>query len=161
MWARCSGTFRRRFQEVSAVFKKMVVGVDFSEHSDRAVKAALQLARSVGGSVVMVGVIPSRTEIVPSGTSEDQVTGSIEHRLRDRAAELAKSSGVAVDYGVEVSEDPAEALTRFVATWGGDVLVVGTSARTGLNRVLVGSIAERVLRSSTVPVLVIGPSAAI
>ena len=143
------------------MFKKMVVGVDFSEHSDRAVKAALQLARSVGGSVVMVGVIPSAIEIIPSGTAEDQVTGSIEHRLRDRAAELSKSSGVAVDYGVEVSEDPAEALTRFVATWGGDVLVVGTSARTGLNRVLVGAIAERVLRSSKVPVLVIGPSAAI
>lgn len=143
------------------MFKKMVVGVDFSEHSDRAVKAALQVARSVGGSVVLVGVIPSPSEIVPSGNAEDQVTGGIEHRMRELAAELSKSSGVSVDYGVEVSEDPAAALTRFVATWGGDVLVVGTSARTGLNRVLVGSIAERVLRSSTVPVLVIGPSAAI
>ncbi|MDO9018690.1 MAG: universal stress protein [Myxococcales bacterium] len=142
------------------MFKKLVVGVDFSEHSDRAVKAALQVARSVGGSVVLVGVIPSPSEIVPSGNSEDQVTG-IEHRMRELAAELSKSSGVSVDYGVEVGHDPAGALTRFVATWGGDALVVGTSARTGLNRVLVGSIAERVLRSSTVPVLVIGPSVAI
>lgn len=141
------------------MFKKMVVGVDFSEHSDRAVNAALQLARNVGGTAVLVSVIPSRTEIVPSGTADDHVTGTIEHRLRELSVALSASSGVTVDYGVEVDEDPAAALARFVATWGGDVLVVGTTARTGLNRVLVGSVAERLLHVATVPVLVIGPNA--
>lgn len=143
------------------MFKKLVVGVDFSEHSDRAVKAALTLARGVGGTAVLVSVVPSRAEIVPSGTPEDVVSGTIEHRLRDLAASLSQSSGVAVDYGVEVGEDPAAVLTHFVATWGGDVLVVGTTARTGLNRVLVGSVTERLLHSATVPVLVIGPNAVI
>ncbi|MDB4929347.1 MAG: UspA [Myxococcaceae bacterium] len=141
------------------MFKKMVVGVDFSEHSDRAVQAALQLARNVGGTAVLVSVIPSRAEIVPSGTADDHVTGTIEHRLRELAANLTASAGVTVDYGVEVDEDPADALARFVSTWGGDVLVVGTTARTGLNRVLVGSVAERLLHIATVPVLVIGPNA--
>lgn len=143
------------------MFKKMVVGVDFSEHSDRAVRAALQLARNVGGTAVLVSVVPSRTEIVPSGTPEDAVTGTLEHRLRDLAASLSQSSGVTVDYGVEVGEDPAEELARFVANWGGDVLVVGTTARTGLNRVLVGSVAERLFLKASVPVLVIGPNAAV
>jgi nucleotide-binding universal stress UspA family protein len=146
---------------VFAVFKKMVVGVDFSEHSDRAMRAALQLARGVGGTVVLVSVVPSRTEIVPTGTPEDAVTGTIEHRLQTLAASLTQSTGVAVDYGVEVGEDPAEELSRFVATWGGDLLVVGTTARTGLNRVLVGSVAERLFLTASVPVLVIGPNVAL
>ena len=139
------------------MFKKLVVGVDFSEQSDRAVTAALQLARSVGGTVVLVSVVPSATEIVPSGSPEDQLTGSIENRLRDVAAALTASSGVTVDYGVEMGEDPAAALTRFASNWGGNALVVGTKARSGLSRVLVGSVAERLFHSSTVPVVVIGP----
>lgn len=143
------------------MFKKMVVGVDFSEHSERAVRAALTLARGVGGSVVLVNVTPSRSEIVPSGTPEDPVAGSIEHRLRDLAGELSQTTGVTVDYGVEVSEDPAAELIRFVSNWGGDVLVVGTTARTGLNRVLVGSVAERLFLHAPVPVLVIGPNAVV
>jgi nucleotide-binding universal stress UspA family protein len=143
------------------VLKKMVVGVDFSEHGDRAVTAALALAKEVGGSVVLVSVIPSRSEIVPSGTPEDEVADSIEQRLRKRAASLAESTGLKVDYGVEVGSDPAALLSRFVDTWGGDVLVVGTTARTGLNRVIVGSVAERLLHSAKVPVLVIGPNAAV
>ena len=142
------------------MFKKLVVGVDFSESSDRAVKAELQLARNVGGTVVLVGVIPARTEIVPSGAAEDRVGGTIETRLRDLAASLSQSSGIAVDYGVQVSADPAAELIRFVAKWGGDVLIVGTAARTGLNRVLVGSVAERLFHSAPVPVLVVGPNVA-
>ena len=143
------------------MFKKLVVGVDFSEHSDRAVKAALQLARNVGGTVVLVGVIPAPTEIVPSGSAEDHVSGTIETRLRDLAASLSQSSGIAVDYGVQVSADPAAELIRFVTKWGGDVLIVGTAARTGLNRFLVGSVAERLFHSAPVPVLVIGPNVAL
>ena len=114
-----------------------------------------------GGTVVLVGVIPSRTEIVPSGSAEDHVSGSIETRLRDLAASLSQSSGIAVDYGVQVSADPAAELIRFVAKWGGDVLIVGTAARTGLNRVLVGSVAERLFHSAPVPVLVVGPNVAL
>lgn len=143
------------------MFKKLVVGVDFTEKSDRAVKAALALASNVGGSVVLVSVVPSRAEIVPTGHAEDAVTGTLEHRLRDLAADLARSHKLAIDYGVEVGEDPAAELNRFVDKWGGDVLVVGTSARTGLNRVLVGSIAERLFLHAKVPVLVIGPNASV
>ena len=143
------------------MFKKLVVGVDFSEHSDRAVTAALKLAGATGGSVVLVSVVPSPTEIVPTGIVDDPLTDTITHRLRDRAAALSASSGFAVDYGVEVGEDPAVALGHFVTKWGGDLVVVGTTARTGLNRVLVGSVAERLFHTATVPVLVIGPNAAV
>jgi len=143
------------------VFKKLVVGVDFTEKSDRAVKVALGLAGNVRGSVVLVSVVPSRAELIPTGQADDAVTGTLEHRLRDLAADLSKAHGLSIDYGVEVGEDPAAELNRFVDKWGGDVLVVGTSARTGLNRVLVGSIAERLFLHARVPVLVIGPAAAV
>ena len=76
--------------------------------------------------------------------------------LLDYAADLAKSSGLAVDYGAVHGNDAAAALNGFVSKWGGDVLVVGSAARTGVERIVIGSVASRLVATSAVPVLVIG-----
>ena len=79
-------------------------------------------------------------------------------RLQQEAQRLAASSGVAVDYGV-AEGDPADELVQYVERWGGDVIVTATEGRTGLGRILIGSVAERLLQKSPVPVLVSGPAA--
>ena len=143
------------------LFKKLVVGVDFSEKSERAVTVALRLAAASGGAVVVVNAVPSSPEVVPTGKPEDAQIESIERRLRDYTADLAKSSGLAVDYGAVHGNDAAAALNGFVSKWGGDVLVVGSAARTGVERIVIGSVASRLVATSAVPVLVIGPHAVV
>ena len=143
------------------VLKKLVVGVDFSVKSDRAVAVALQLAASNGGSVVVVNAVPGMPEVVPTDAPADERGESIERRLRELAATLSKSSGMTVDYGTVQGSDAAAALNEFVAHWGGDALVVGSAARTGLGRILIGSVAERLVATAKVPVLVVGPSAVV
>ena len=96
---------------------------------------------------------------VPSG--RDEGFGSLGWFGSVGGEAAAEGEETSVGLGVVVGEDPAAELNRFVDKWGGDVLVVGTSARTGLNRVLVGSIAERLFLHARVPVLVIGPAAAV
>ena len=56
---------------------------------------------------------------------------------------------------------PTDAITEAARTRGADLIVMGTHGRTGLNRLLLGSVAESVLRSSTIPILMVragGPS---
>ena len=140
-----------------AVYKKIIVGIDFSDKTDRAVHAALGLAKATGGTVVLVHVVPPAVDGQRGAPGSDtEVTRTIEQRLQDQAKQLTASSGAAVDYGVCEGEVVPE-LVRYVERWGGDVIVAATEGRTGLGRILVGSVAERLLQKSPVPVLVVGP----
>lgn len=137
------------------MFKKIVVGVDFSDKSDRAVRGAVGLAKAIGAGVVIVHVVPALAEV--SAATSGTLQPTMEHRLREEAAKVSAASGINVDYGVQVGSVPADELLKFVDNWGGDLLVVGTAGRTGVGRVLIGSVAEQLLARSKVPVLVVGP----
>ena len=77
--------------------------------------------------------------------------------MLDSAAAMAQSAGVTVEQ--QLVEDPGVRLGDVVASearqWEADLIVVGTHGRRGLDRVLLGSGAEQVVRSAPVPVLVI------
>lgn len=140
------------------MFKKVIVGIDFTDKTERAISVAFNLAKAVGGGVVLVHVVPPGSDSQPSASgSEPEVMRTIEQRLQEEAARLSAQTGVTVDYGVSKGS-ASEELVKYVQRWGGDVIVVGTQARTGLDRILIGSVTERVLASSPVPVLVAGPA---
>jgi nucleotide-binding universal stress UspA family protein len=139
------------------VFKKVVVGIDFTDKTERAVSTAIRLAKGAQGSVVLVHVVPASVDAQKATTgSEDNVMQTIESRLRDEAARHSREHGVSVDYGV-TEGSPAEELVKYVKTWGGDVIVVASEARSGLGHFLLGSVAEKLIAQSPVPVLVSGP----
>ena len=139
------------------MFKKIIVGVDFTEKTERAIGAALTLAKATHGTAVLLHVIPSGADSRKTTSGSDtEVMQSIEERLRDEAARLSKEHAMHVDYGV-VEGAAVEEIVKFVTTWGGDCIVAATQARSGIGRILVGSVAERLLQISPVPVIVIGP----
>lgn len=138
-------------------FKKIIVGVDFTPKSDRAVRAALNLAVATHASVVLVHVVPSLAEI-RAATDPGEVAATIEKRLQEQASVLSTNVGVTVDYGVVVGPDAAIELIKYVKTWGGDLIVTGSEGRKGLDRILIGSVAAELVKDSPVPVLVVGPS---
>ncbi|MFO0629562.1 MAG: universal stress protein [Polyangiales bacterium] len=139
---------------------KIIVGVDFSPKTDRAMRSALVLAQACNAKVVLVHVVPSLAEIRGSDDGDGTVTATIEKRLQEQAAVLSTNTGVSVDYGVVVGPSPAEEIVKYVSTWGGDIIVTGTEGRTGLDRILIGSVAEKLVQSAPVPVLVVGPNVA-
>jgi nucleotide-binding universal stress UspA family protein len=140
------------------MFRKLVVGMDFSENSERAVGAAVTFARATGAQLVLVNVLAGSPEMRDATEDDLSVRGSIEQRMRELSAKLAQDHGVRVDYGVVEGVAAAE-LVRYVEVWGGDLLVVGSAGRSGLGRILVGSVAEALVQQAPVPVLVIGPRA--
>jgi nucleotide-binding universal stress UspA family protein len=126
---------------------------DFSERSESAFHLACSLARDHGARLIVLHVIPppvSHSEVV----ARQQPNGYRE-RLCDWLHRLqAPDSGVEIDHRLTDGEPYAEIL-RVAEDDSCDLIVMGTHGRTGLPRLLVGSVAEQVLRRASCPVLTV------
>ena len=141
------------------MFKRILVPVDGSETSTKALVTALQLAREADGRVRVVHVLDELAYVSGFEYTADLIGIAREQAgkvLRD-AMDVAKASGVPADS--KLVEIPGHRLGEVVAdeagTWQADLIVVGTHGRRGVGRVLLGSGAEQVLRMAPVPVLAI------
>lgn len=144
------------------MFKRILVPVDGSETSNKALVAALQLARDTGARVRLVNTVNEMAYlggIDPYGTYSGDVVGMMREggaRVLTDAMAIAKSAGVEAsqelleEAGMRLGESVAQAATH----WNADLVVVGSHGRRGIGRVLLGSGAEQILRLSPVPVLV-------
>ena len=140
--------------------KVIVVGVDFSPSSEKALEEAFQLAMAPDATIHLVHVA--------SGTATDLVLDMLdgERRVnfdeaerhlagygRSRAA-AAGIPAVRVHAHVRLGT-PAQELVELAALLDADLVVVGTHGRTGLGRLLVGSVAEAAVKKARCPVLVV------
>jgi nucleotide-binding universal stress UspA family protein len=145
------------------MFKRILIPVDGSDTSTKALVAGLQMAREAGASVRLVHFVNEMAYLAgidPYGSYSADLAGM----MREGGAKvLADAMAVAQSAGVEVSqvllEEPGNRLGEVVATaarhWGADLVVVGSHGRRGIGRVLLGSGAEQILRLAPVPVLVV------
>jgi nucleotide-binding universal stress UspA family protein len=139
------------------MFKRILVPVDGSETSTKALVAALQLAREAGGRVRVMHSIDELAYISGYEFGADLVQLARDHagKTLQEAMDIAKSSGLPAD--ARLVEVPGRRLGDVVAdeagSWEADLIVVGTHGRRGVGRVLLGSGAEQVIRLAPVPVL--------
>ena len=147
------------------MFRRILVPVDYSEHSRASVRVAVDLAKSVGASVDIVHVLDR--PVYSDGVMVRRA-GEEQRSLSDLIRENAESemttflAGLTLPAGVTVthrmcSGEPAPRLAEEAKTGGYDLIVVGTHGRAGVLHLLVGSTAERLIRLSPVPVLVVPP----
>lgn len=141
-------------------FRKLLVPVDFSEHSARAVSVAAELARSSGGTLDLVHVYDVVAYPVPEGYALftpqqlERLFAEIQQRLAEMKA-LAQAEG-APRVETHLREGITDADICQLAREGSfDLIVMGTHGRRGLSHVLLGSVAERVLRAAPCPVLTV------
>ncbi len=140
------------------MFEKILVATDGSEHGLKAAKAAVELAKLSGGKVVAIYVADtSRTGHLP----DDMLIFSIRELLLKEGKEavhqvekLAKDAGV--NFEMNVAEgNPGSEIISYAEKSGMDIIIMGTVGRTGLDRFLLGSVAEKVVRNSKIPVLTV------
>jgi len=137
----------------------ILVGTDFTEPSRTALDWAIDLARSLGARVIVAHVfdlpivgLPDASLVVDARTAarlSDEAQASLDaelSRVRDR--------GVAIDPLLRQG-DARVLLPELAVGAEAGLLVVGSHGRTGLRRALLGSVAESILRASTVPVAVV------
>lgn len=134
--------------------KKVVVPVDFSDDSFAAVETALQLVDKPGNvHVVHVLQEVSVAEIGEMLMVVDDAARKLhaEKALRERLGE-AKYAGVAMHV---ILGDPGSEVAEFAKEQSAELIVLPSHGRTGLSRLLIGSVAERILRLAHCPVLVL------
>jgi nucleotide-binding universal stress UspA family protein len=125
---------------------------DFSERSDAALQVARTLASDLGARLVIQHVGPP--ELLCDGTAGIAIDPLVYHvpleELRERICgrDLKHSPETRLDRG-----HAANGILTAAGELGCDLIVMGTHGRTGLRRLLVGSVAEAVLRSAGCPVL--------
>jgi nucleotide-binding universal stress UspA family protein len=141
------------------MFKRILVPIDGSATSGKALTAALQLARDSGGRVRVTHSLDELAYLSGFEYSGDLIKIAREKaaKMLDDAMAIAKAAGVPADH--QLVEQPGQRLGQTVSdaalAWEADLVVVGTHGRRGIDRVLMGSGAEQVIRMAPVPVLVV------
>ncbi len=147
----------------SADWKKICCPIDFSDASRAAMEVAADLARRSGAELVLLHAYPIPGYTFPDGSvvaspkMMQDLADQAERHLEEWRAEAAKIAGGRVTTEKAIGE-PAAEIVSFAKSAGVDLVVVGTHGRTGLRHALLGSVAERVVRKSTVPVLTVRDS---
>ena len=134
--------------------RKIVVPIDFSEESKRAVAVALGLAPS-GASVTVVHVAANFNMISPEAVWIDVSDESRREALKKSfREEFAGPQYGGLKFEV-LFGDPGHEIAKFARDTGAGLIVLPSTGRTGLTHLLIGSVAERVVRFAHCPVLVL------
>jgi nucleotide-binding universal stress UspA family protein len=138
------------------MYRSILVATDGSPCSEVAGEHAVDLAGQYDATLHVLSVV--EVDVSFSETITQQMLEDLEKRGRkavDAIADRARDRGVAdVDASV-VRGTPHKTILDYAHEHDVDLVVVGTHGRRGLNRLLLGSVAERVLRTADLPVLVV------
>lgn len=142
--------------------KKIVCPVDFSEPSERALAQAVSLAKLNGADLILLTVVQPMPAAIPGeGTLFNELrpmpfllTGMAEEhllKLRDKyCGDIRERTTLSVADGIPFVE-----IVRAAREAEADLIVMGSHGRTGLEHLLIGSVAERVVRKAPCSVLVV------
>ncbi len=137
------------------LFRKVLCPIDFSDHSLAALDLALKVTQQNDAKLYLLNVAP-----VPAGAAGFQPVpmDAYPFHEEDRHEELAELARERIPAAVRyetlvISGDPAARVLETVRGLAADLIVMGTHGHRGLTRLVLGSVAERVVRESPVPVL--------
>ena len=137
--------------------KTYLVPIDFSRGSEIALNHALELARDHKGKIILLHVIPATIVYPTEGTTFDFYT-LVERDAREGVKKLAQRKRMKpADYRFVLirASDTAQTIARQAKKHRASMIVMGSHGRTGLKRFILGSVAERTLRYSDCPVLIV------
>lgn len=134
--------------------RRILHPTDFSDLSRSALDLAAALARDHGAELLVLHVAPPPVAGVIDGVTVELPTGWLDE-TRDRLARVRPADpAVPVAHRLEMG-DAGREIVRVATEAGADLIVLGTHGRGGLSRLVVGSVAEMVMRKAPCPVLTV------
>ncbi|MFP4530359.1 MAG: universal stress protein [Halodesulfurarchaeum sp.] len=145
-----------------SLYERIVVPTDGSASSQQAIDHAVELAASQGATIHGVYVVNLASfSGVPTEGSWEGVSAALE-REGEQALEMVDETAAIRDVPVELVRlegRPSQQIVEYADEIGADLIVMGTHGRGGLDRLLLGSVAERVVRAASAPVMTVqGPA---
>ncbi len=140
-------------------FKLILCPVDFSDTSAHALETAIELATQLDAKIHLVHVYQYPAFSMPEADLATPIDLSLQddyvERLKQQLEDLRnKYSDSSISVGSTLTEGvPYVEIVETAKEINADLIIIGTHGRTGLSHMLLGSVAERVVRSSLVPVL--------
>jgi nucleotide-binding universal stress UspA family protein len=139
--------------------KTILCATDFSSCANGALDLAVKTAKLTGAKLRLLHVYENPGQLLPMGGYVGPAAdafGELRKQVTEQLSELARAQAGA---GVEITEElvegmPHRTIIELAKQWKVDLIVLGTHGRTGLDRALTGSVAERVVRLAPCPVLV-------
>lgn len=147
------------------MFERILIATDDSKHSEKAAEMAIEMAKLYGSAITALFVVDIGKQYAPLGDLiskvADELIAGIRGNLQNqgekatrRVEEMAEKAGIAVTR--KISEGyPAEDIIRIAEEGDMNLIVMGGIGATGLDRFLMGSVADKVVRTSKIPVLVV------
>ena len=143
------------------MYQRIMVAVDGSETAERGLKEAIALANDQKARLAIVYVIDlviiyefGEPSITYADTARDFARSTIE-RARRTAQEAGIEPDILSPEIVTTGYHVADTIAQLAHDWKADLLVVGTHGRRGVTRLLLGSVAERVVRVAPCPLLLV------
>ncbi|NTV12735.1 MAG: universal stress protein [Desulfobulbaceae bacterium] len=143
-------------------FRKILVPVDFSENSPQLLRDAADLAEKFGASLAVVFVVQSFEDYSGFFVPHIPINQFEEELFRGATEKMAKFLAENLRPGIPCEQkilqgDVAETLVNYATASDISLIVMGTHGYKGLEKVLFGSVAERVVKTAPCPVLTINP----
>ncbi len=140
---------------MARLFRRVLCPIDFSEHSLAALEVALKIVQQNDAALYLLNVAP-----MPAGAAGFQPVPMDAYPIveKDKREQLEKLAQQRIPAAVRcktlvTSGDPAEQVLETARDLDADLIVMGTHGRKGLSHLVLGSVAERVVRESPIPVL--------
>jgi nucleotide-binding universal stress UspA family protein len=140
--------------------RRILVPIDFSEHSAGALRYSERVAEAFGAQVTILNVIPLNEGLLRLGANQLKVLDEqMQENQRRHLVNFVRSSGVAApeDYMVRMGS-PVEQILAAARDLEVDVIVIATRGLTGFEHALIGSTAEAVVRRAHCPVWIVPPA---
>ncbi len=130
------------------MFKTIIVPTDGSKFAEKAEDVAISIAKNFNGKLVVLHIIDEKL-IYPFEVLENEGKNILKN-----ASKKAEEQDITTDT-VLIVGDPSHDMSKIVEKTGADLVVIGTHGKTGLEKFLMGSVAENVVKTVGVPVLLV------
>lgn len=136
-------------------FSKILCAIDCDPLADSVFETGCELAEKFGAELALVSIFDvALLNVGESGILIADLRTSIDNEIKRLFARLLKKKKMNITTFTEEG-NPSKSILGIAACWNADLILIATHGRKGLNRVLMGSVAESVTRNSKCPVLII------
>jgi nucleotide-binding universal stress UspA family protein len=137
-------------------YRKILIAVDDGPSAEKVASIGFQLCQELNAEIALLSVIDTNFLITDGGITPNEMVGIIKNNLK-------KSQQILIDkvfknykvWAFVEEGKPYETILKVASEWAADLIIIGTHGITGLSHLLMGSVAENVVRHSEIPVMII------